>query len=209
MIYHLVVFNYNLDMNGVIYETGVLPRELVEDPSRKNELMEYLKDPHFFVDLDCELLLFRNGYEDHLMEYLSHHALMERNQWVLFESQNEKVLDFYIEHWVLASIYEKKLCTLEYRNKWLMKYLDYHNFADSDNEILLFDEGMENFRSFYISQTSFHSRKVECKLFEPQFKADLEAYINNRRMFYAEFVNEFIKVASPELVSRYNSYSKK
>ena len=164
-----------------------------DDPSKKNELMKLVKNPGVLVAADDQPKLFQPGYEDILLEYLSHHSLYEANQHYLFEEGHEKIMDFFLEHWVLGSIYEAKLCEPQYREKWLLKYLEYHNFADSDNELLLFEEGMDKYRRFYIRQTDFHCRAAELKLIEPQYQDDLLLYVELRRRFFKDQIDKFIE----------------
>ena len=178
------------------------------DPSKKEALLELVKNPAVLVEADDQPKLFTPGYEDVLFEYLSHHSLYEANQHFLFEERNEKVLDFFLEHWVLGSIYEAKLCSPEYRGKWLFKYLEYHNFADHDNELLLFAEGMDEYRRFYIRQTDFHCREAELKLFEPKYHDDLRLYVELRRRFFKDQIEHFIEEADPAIVSLYKQLNK-
>lgn len=185
-----------------------VPRSFFEDASKKAELLELVKNPAVLVDADDQPELFKEGYEDVLFEYLSHHSLYEANQPLLFEEQNAKVLDFFLEHWVLGSIYEAKLCSPEYRGKWLLKYLEYHNFADQDNELLLFNDGMDEYRRFYIRQTDFHSREAEAKLFEPGYHEDLRLYVELRRHFFKDQVERFIESADPAIVDLYKQINK-
>ena len=178
------------------------------DPSKKEALLELVKDPAVLVEAEDQPSLFKEGYEDVLFEYLSHHSLYEANQHFLFEERNAKVLDFFLEHWVLGSIYEAKLCTPEYRGKWLIKYLEYHNFADHDNELLLFAEGMDEYRRFYIRQTDFHCREAELKLIEPKYHDDLRLYVELRRRFFKDQVEHFIEKADPVIVALYKQLNK-
>lgn len=170
------------------YYGGEIKPELLLDVNKKDELMSLLKKANYFLRSEDELLLFRDGYEKQRDEYLSHHALAEKNQWILFNPQNLSVLHYYIEHWVLASVFEAKLCqeAMAGNGELLMKYLDYHNLADSDNEKYLFEKGMERYRHFYISVTSFHKEEIEQKLFLPEYKEDLELYQMYKRMFFKQ-----------------------
>lgn len=178
------------------------------DPLKKDELLQIVKNPQVLVAAEAQSKLFLAGYEDVLFEYLSHHSLYEANQHLLFEKGNEKVMDFFLEHWVLGSIYEARLCEPQYRSKWLLKYLEYHNFADSDNEMLLFGEGMDKYRRFYIRQTDFHCRDAELKLIEPQYKDDLQLYVELRRRFFKDQIEQFIEKADPEIVKMYKQLNK-
>ena len=178
------------------------------DPSKKEVLLELVKNPAILVEAEDQPNLFKEGYEDVLFEYLSHHSLYEANQHFLFEERNEKVMDFFLEHWVLGSIYEAKLCTPEYRGKWLLKYLEYHKFADHDNELLLFEDGMDEYRRFYIRQTDFHCREAEKKLFEPGYHDDLRLYVELRRRFFEDHVECFIERANPSIVALYKQLNK-
>ncbi|MBQ8482373.1 MAG: hypothetical protein IJ532_07570 [Alphaproteobacteria bacterium] len=179
-----------------------------ENPLKKDELLQMVKDPCVLVAAGAQSNLFMPGYEDILFEYLSHHSLYEANQYLLFEDGNEKVMDFFLEHWVLGSVYEAKLCEPQYRAKWLLKYLEYHNFADSDNEMLLFGEGMDEYRRFYIRQTDFHCREAELKLIEPQYRDDLRLYVELRRRFFKDQIEHFIEKADPAIVELYKQLNK-
>lgn len=178
------------------------------DPSKKDKLFEQVKDPRMLVAVDDQPKLFLPGYEKVLLEYLSHHSLYEANQHYLFEEDHEKIMEFFLEHWVLGSIYEAKLCEPQYREKWLLKYLEYHNFADSDNELLLFKEGMDKYRRFYIRQTDFHCRDAEIKLVEPQYQEDLRLYVELRRRFFKDHIEKFIEKADPSIVELYKQLNK-
>lgn len=192
--------------------TNKFPNEVdikyFENPLMKDELLQIVKDPRMMVAAEDQVYMFRPGYEDVLFEYLSHHSLYEANQHFLFEEGREKVMDFFLEHWVLGSIYEAKLCEPQYRSKWLFKYLEYHNFADHDNEMLLFGEGMDQYRRFYIRQTDFHCREAELKLIEPQYKDDLRLYVELRRRFFKDQIEHFIEKADPEIVELYKQLNK-
>ena len=178
------------------------------DPSKKEALLELVKNPAVLVEADDQPKLFIPGYEDVLFEYLSHHSLYEANQHLLFEERNAKVMDYFLEHWVLGSIYEAKLCTPEYRGKWLLKYLEYHNFADLNNELLLFADGMDEYRRFYIRQTDFHCREAELKLFGPKYHDDLRLYVELRRRFFKDQIEFFIENADPSIVALYKQLNK-
>lgn len=173
-----------------------------------DELLEQVKNPAVLVNGNDQPKLFQKEYNKVLFEYLKHHSLYEVNQYLLFEPGNEKVMDFFLEHWVLGSVYEARLCWPEYRERWLFKYLEYHNFADHDNEMLLFKDGMDKYRRFYIRQTDFHCREAEAKLFEPEYKDDLRLYVELRRRFFKDQVEKFIEKASPEIVELYKQLNK-
>ncbi|MBR1601323.1 MAG: hypothetical protein IJ677_07070 [Alphaproteobacteria bacterium] len=179
-----------------------------ENPQKKSELLQLVKDPRVLVEAQAQAKLFLPGYEEVLFEYLSHHSLYEANQHFLFEKGNEKAMDFFLEHWVLGSVYEAKLCEQKYRSKWLLKYMEYHNFADYDNEMLLFGEGMDEYRRFYIRQTDFHCREAELKLLEPQYHDDLRLYVELRRRFFKDQIEYFIENADPVIVSLYKQLNK-
>lgn len=182
--------------------------EYFEDVSKKAELLQMVKSPNVMVAVENQPKLFEAGYEEALFEYLSHHSLYEANQHLLFEKGHEKVMDFFLEHWVLGSVYEAKLCEPEYRKKWLLKYLEYHNFADYDNELLLFGERMDVYRRFYIRQTDFHSREAEKKLLEPKYRDDLRLYVELRRRFFKDQIELFIENADPTIVELYKQLNK-
>ncbi|MBP5352311.1 MAG: hypothetical protein J6Y91_00905 [Alphaproteobacteria bacterium] len=171
------------------------------------EIVNILSDPHWLVAPEDEHLLFEPEFRPALMEYLKHHSIYEARQHLLLKSENEEVLDFFIQHWVLGSQFEQQLCTPEYRQKWLLKYLQFHNFADSDNELMLFEPDMDVYRRFYIGQTEFHSRMAEKRLFEPEFADDLRLYIENKRTLFNENV-ELLIAASPDLADLYRLYKK-
>ncbi len=179
-----------------------------DDPLKKDELLQIVKNPQVLVAAEVQSKLFLAGYEKVLFEYLSHHSLYEANQHLLFEEGNEKVMEFFLEHWVLGSIYEAKLCEPQYRSRWLLKYLEYHNFADNSNEMLLYGEGMDEYRRFYIRQTDFHSREAELKLIEPQYHDDLRLYVELRRRFFKDQIEYFIENADPSIVALYKQLNK-
>ncbi len=177
-----------------------------EDSSKVDELCELLKDARNLVAPDDEKNLFAPDYEPALFEYLKHHSIHEANQWLMFRPEHEKVLLFFLENWVLGSVYEAKLFEPEFRGKYLMKYIEFHNFADHDNEMLLWGEGMREYRRFYINQTEFHLRKAELELFKPENAEDLQIYVKNKRRFFRDIEPQFRKVAPPELVALYDLY---
>ena len=179
-----------------------------EDESKKDELLQMVKDPTVLIAAEDQPRLFDPKYRDVLFEYLKHHSLYEANQWRLFCPDSEEVMDFFLEHWVLGSMFEKKLCEPEYRGKWLLKYLEYHNFADSDNELLLFEPKMDTYRRFYIRQTDFHCREAERKLFTPEYQDDLRLYVELRRRFFKDQIEYFIENAAPDIVALYKQLNK-
>lgn len=173
------------------------------DPQKKSELLELVKNPCTLVAAEHQPRLFQPEYVEVLFEYLLHHSLYEEHQPLLFEEKNEKIMEFFIERWGLCSACEAKLCEPQYRQKWLLKYLTYHHFIDSNNELLLFNDGMDKFRRFYICQTEFYCRQAELKLLEPQYLDDLHLYIELRRRFFKEQVEQFLEKADPNIVARY------
>jgi len=177
-----------------------------EDESKVDELRELLKDAHNLVAPDDERNLFKPKYEKALFEYLKHHSLHEANQWLLFLPEHEKVLLLFIENWVLGSIYEAKLFEPEYRERYLMKYIEFHNFADHDNEMLLWGSGMQEYRRFYMNQTEFHVREAELMLLKPENAEDLQIYVKNKRRFFKDIEPKFRSQASPQLVALYDLY---
>lgn len=177
-----------------------------EDPSKVEELTELLKDPRNLVAPDDEKYLFEPAYRPALFEYLKHHCLHEVNQGFLFHPENEDVTMFFIERWVMGSVYEAKLFEPEFRVKYLMKYIEYHNFADHDNEMLLWGRGMREYRRFYMNQTEFHIRDAELRLLRPENAEDLQIYVKNKRKFFLDIVPKFREKASPELVALYDLY---
>ncbi|MBR3676230.1 MAG: hypothetical protein IKN71_03755 [Alphaproteobacteria bacterium] len=180
-----------------------------EDVTKVEELYQLLRDARNMVHPDDEKYLFKPGYEKALFEYLRHHSLHEANQWLLFVPENEKVLLFFIENWVLGSIYEAKLFEPEFRARYLMKYIEFHNFADHDNEMLLWGEGMREYRRFYINQTEFHVREAELELLKPQNAEDLQIYVKNKRRFFRDVEPKFREQAAPEIVAMYDFYHQK
>ncbi|MBR1825342.1 MAG: hypothetical protein IJ770_02005 [Alphaproteobacteria bacterium] len=176
-----------------------------EDATTVNKLVELLKDARNLVAPDDEKNLFKSGYEPALFEYLKHHSLHEVNQGLLFRPENEKVLLFFIENWVFGSVYEAKLFEPEFR-QYLMKYIEFHNFADHDNEMLLWGQGMREYRRFYINQTEFHIREAEQELLKPENAEDLQIYVKNKRRFFRDAEPDFRRTASPELVALYDLY---
>ena len=176
------------------------------DESKVDELYELLKDARNIVAPDDERNLFRPGYEKALFEYLRHHSLHEGNQGLLFRPENEKVLLFFVENWVLGSVFEAMLFEPEYRGRYLMKYIEFHNFADHDNEMLLWGDGMREYRRFYINQTEFHVREAELELLKPENVEDLQIYVKNKRRFFRDVEPKFRQVAPPELVALYDLY---
>jgi len=187
-------------------QTGEIHPYFFEDASKVKELTELLKDARNFVAPDDERAMFRPEYKPALMEYLRHHSLHEANQWMLFLPENEEVLLLFLEHWVLGSIYEAKLFEPEFRGRYLMKYIEYHNFADHDNEMLLWGKGLREYRRFYINQTEFHIREAELELLKPQNAEDLQIYVKNKRRFFRDVEPEFRKKAAPELIALYDLY---
>lgn len=177
-----------------------------EDASKVEELRELLKDPRNLVAPDDEKYLFQPEYEPALFEYLKHHSLHEANQEMLFRPENAKVLWFFLENWVLGSRFEARLCEPEFRGRYLMKYIEYHNFADHDNEMLLWGKGMREYRRFYINQTQFRVRGAELELLKPENEEDLQIYVKNKRRFFNDVEPQFRKVAKPELVALYDLY---
>ncbi len=168
---------------------GAISQDIVNNPAKKDEFFKCVQKPNFYLEPNDELALFQLGYEKIRDEYLSHHALSERNQWILFKPEMKSVLLEYIEHWVLASMYEAQICEdamAGVGQDLLMKYIDFHNFADVDNEKYLFEDGMTAYRRFYIAQTSFHVLAVEEKLFLPEFRVDLNLYLNYKRPFFPQ-----------------------
>lgn len=180
-----------------------------EDESKVAELCELLKDPRNLVAPDDERHLFEPAYRPALFEYLRHHSLHEVNQGMMFRSENEDVLLFFLEHWVLGSIFEAMLFEPEFRGRYLMKYIEYHNFGDLDNEKLLWGRGMKEYRRFYINQTEFHVREAELELLKPCNEEDLQIYVKNKRKFFRDIEEEFRKKAAPELVALYDLYHAK
>lgn len=176
------------------------------DASKAEELYELLKDPRNIVAPDDEKYLFQPGYEKPRFEYLRHHSLHEVNQWLLFLPENEETLLFFLENWVLGSMYEARLCEPEFRGRYLMKYIEFHNFADHDNEMLLWKPGMREYRRFYINQTEFHVREAELELLKPENFEDLQIYVKNKRRFFRDVDPKFRQVAPPELVALYDLY---
>ena len=177
-----------------------------EDASKVKELVELLKNPRTLVAPDDERNLFKPAYKPALFEYLKHHSLHEANQGMLFRPENEKVLLFFLENWVLGSVYEAKLFEPEFCGRYLAKYIEFHNFADHDNEMLLWGKGMREYRRFYINQTEFHIREAELELLKPENAEDLQIYVKNKRRFFRDVEPEFRKVAPPELVVLYDLY---
>lgn len=176
------------------------------DESKVDELYELLKDGHNIVASDDEPYLFRPRYEKALFEYLRHHSLHEVNQGLLFRPENEKVLLFFLENWGLGSVCEARLFEPDYRGRYLMKYIELHNLADSKNEMLLWGDGMREYRRFYINQTEFYFRAAELELLKPENVEDLQIYVKNKRRFFLDVEPKFRQVASPELVALYDLY---
>ena len=176
------------------------------DESKADELYELLKNAKNIVAPDDEPYLFRPRYEKALFEYLSHHSLYEVNQGLLFRPENEKVLLFFLEKWVLGSVFEARLCEPDYRGRYLMKYIEFHNFADSKNEMLFWGDGMREYRRFYINQTEFHARAAELELLKPENVEDLQIYVKNKRRFFMDVEPKFRQVAPSELVALYDLY---
>ena len=176
------------------------------DAGKVDELYELLKDARNIVAPDDERNLFLPGYEKALFEYLKHHSLHEVNQGLLFRPENEKVLLFFLENWVLGSVFEAKLFEPDYRGRYLMKYIEFHNFADHDNEMQLWKPGMREYRRFYINQTEFHVREAELELLKPENAEDLQIYVKNKRRFFCDVEPKFRQIAAPELVALYDLY---
>ena len=176
------------------------------DAEKVNDLCNLLKDARNLVAPDDEKYLFEPAYRPALFEYLKHHSLHEVNQGLMFRPENEDVLLVFLENWVLGSVFEAMLFEPEFRGKYLMKYIEYHNFADHDNEMLLWGRGMKEYRRFYINQTEFHVREAELKLLLPENAEDLQIYVKNKRRFFRDVEPEFRKKAAPELVTLYDLY---
>ncbi|MBR3662208.1 MAG: hypothetical protein IKN67_02885 [Alphaproteobacteria bacterium] len=184
-----------------------LPHEMVADRKPKAELLSLLENGAFLLPED-EPLLFRKAYETQLYAFLQHHSLAEKNHGKLFAKGNEKKLAFFIERWTLATRYEAKLTKPEYRDLWLEKYINFHRFANADNEFLLFGYGMEKYRRLYISKYCFYNRDAEKMLFEPEYTEELKLYIRQHTLFND---NEtlFYQTAEPELVDAYKKVHNK
>ena len=176
------------------------------DAEKVNDLCELLKDARNIVAPDDEKCLFQPAYRPALFEYLKHHSLYEVNQGLLFRPENEDVLLFFLENWVLGSMFEAMLFEPDFRGKYLMRYIEFHNFADHDNEMLLWGRGMREYRRFYINQTEFHVREAELELLKPENAEDLQIYVKNKRRFFRDVEPEFYKKAAPELVALYELY---
>lgn len=176
------------------------------DESKVDELCEILKDARNIVAPDDERNLFKPAYRKALFEYLRHHSIHEINQGLMFRPENEDVLLFFLENWVLGSVFEAKLFEPEYRGRYLMKYIEFHNFADHDNEMLLWGKGMREYRRFYINQTEFHVREAELELLKPENVEDLQIYVKNKRRFFRDVEPKFREVAPPELIALYDLY---
>lgn len=177
------------------------------DTSKVDDLLELVKNPRNLIRVEDESRLFEPPYKPVMFEYLRHHSLYEGNQWQLFVVGFEDIMELFLQKWVLGSIYEQKLCSAIYRDKWLCQYLEYHNFADSDNELLLFGSDMTRFRRFYIRQTDFHNRRAELKLFDAGFKEDLRLYVELRRKFFPEHIH-FVLEGDSEIANLYKHYNK-
>lgn len=181
-----------------------VPHQLFVE-KKVEEIRVLVSDPHLLVVRSDEPLLFQPEFRPALMEYLRHHSLDEFNQHYLMEEENFDVLDFFIRHWVLGARCEARLCTPAYRDKWLMKYLQFHRFADSKHELLLFEDDMQAYRRFYIQKCEFFCIQAEKRLFEDQFLDDLRWYLENKRSLYNENV-ELLIIRRPELVDVYKKY---
>lgn len=178
-----------------------LPHEIVAGKKTKDKLLELLKRGAFLLSED-EPLLFRKGFEEHLLAYLEHHSLAECNQHRLFAKSKEEALTFFICRWSLASKLEAALFKPKNR-KWLKLYINQRPMMDAANEVRLFGPDLRIFRRNYVKQYVFYSVEAEKKLLQPEFSADLREYISQGNALFPDVETDFFATADSKLVKKY------
>lgn len=197
--FHEVMFEYLAQKHHI---SSNVPAFLFEQ-KRVEEITEAVKNPLILIARENQPQLLQKEFRPALFEYLKHHSLYEDCQHLLFSSENEDALEFFIEHWVLGEEGERKLFDMPYCAKWLMKYISFHNLVHSDHELLLFKHDMGAFREKYIRQSDFHCREAEKHLFLPLYTADLVLYVNCGRTFFSDHMPLFEKAVPFTLYNQY------
>ena len=178
---------------------------LYQDASKQAELRTLLSDAKNTLCANSEPLLFVEPFKALAFEYLSHHALKEEHQHLLFSKNNGAFLEFYVKHWGLSSDWEKELFCVQYR-PYLWSYLQRGALIDSQNEMLLFEKvGLSCFRRFDIKRYTLHCRDAEAQLFLPEYVGELALYIEGEHRFFPEFV-EILAAEYPQLYAKYCRY---